>query len=554
LNGKIARYWHTLRHLKAVQFYGRARLKLTRSRVDLRAAPALRAAGTRWAMPVSRVSGWIGPMRFRFLNETHDLNDPSGWDDPSIEKLWRYNLHYFDYLNGRSEGAFLPLPDRLLVDQWIADNPPAVGTGWEPFPTSLRIVNWIKWALAGNALSDRQLHSLAVQTRWLAGRLEIHLLGNHLFANAKALVFAGLFFDGAEAAGWLSTGTRLLEKQIPEQILADGAHFERSTMYHALALEDVLDIVNVANCFNRAIPPGTQALVDACLTLVPAMRDWLAWMSHPDGEISFFNDAAMSIAATARELDLYAERLGFAVVAEREDGLRHFAESGYVAIQRGALVAMLDVAPVGPDYLPGHAHADTLSFELSLYGERVFVNSGISQYGLGQERLRQRGTAAHNTVLVDGEDSTEVWSGFRVARRAKPFDLKISEHDGLQVVVCSHDGYTRLPGKNIHRRTWIFGPNTLTLEDELSGKFNHAEVMLHLHPNVKIAHSGERENQILLTLPRGQLITLAVEGGTFELRAGTWHPMFGISLPNQCLVTRMTVAKAKISMGWKLTY
>jgi uncharacterized heparinase superfamily protein len=550
LNGNIARYWHTLRHLKAVQFYGRARLKLTRSRVDLRAAPALRAAGTRWAMPVSRVSGWIGPMRFRFLNETHDLNDPSGWDDPSIEKLWRYNLHYFDYLNGRSEGAFLPSA-ACLLDQWIADNPPAMGTGWEPYPTSLRIVNWIKWALAGNALSAWQLHSLAVQTRWLAGRLEIHLLGNHLFANAKALVFAGLFFDGAEAVGWLSTGTRLLEKQIPEQILADGAHFERSTMYHALALEDVLDIVNVANCFNRAILPRTQALVDACLKQVPAMRDWLALMSHPDGEISFFNDAAMSIAATAHELDLYAERLGFAVVAKREDGLRHFAESGYVAIQRGALVAMLDVAPVGPDYLPGHAHADTLSFELSLFGERVFVNSGISQYGLGQERLRQRGTAAHNTVLVDGEDSTEVWSGFRVARRAKPFDLKISEHDGLQVVACSHDGYTRLPGKNIHRRTWTFGPDTLALEDELSGKFNHAEVMLHLHPNVKIAHSAERENQILLTLPRGQLITLAVEGGTFELRAGTWHPMFGISLPNQCVVARMTGAKVKISMEWK---
>ena len=81
-------------------------------------------------------------------------------------------------------------------------------------------------------------------------------------------------------------------------------------------------------------------------------------------------------------------------------------------------MALLDVAPVGPDYLPGHAHADTLSFELSLFGQRVLVNSGTSQYEAGPERSRQRGTAAHNTVIVDGHDSSEVWAGFRVARRA----------------------------------------------------------------------------------------------------------------------------------------
>ena len=46
-------------------------------------------------------------------------------------------------------------------------------------------------------------------------------------------------------------------------------------------------------------------------------------------------------------------------------------------------MALLDVARVGPDYLPGHAHADTLSFELSLYDRRTIVNCGISQYANG---------------------------------------------------------------------------------------------------------------------------------------------------------------------------
>ncbi|MEN9780004.1 MAG: hypothetical protein RL014_1152 [Pseudomonadota bacterium] len=95
-------------------------------------------------------------------------------------------------------------------------------------------------------------------------------------------------------------------------------------------------------------------------------------------------------------------------------------DSGYVRLDNGPAVALLDVAPVGPDYLPGHAHADTLSFELSVGAQRVLVNSGTSCYGSSAERLRQRGTAAHNTVVVNGQDSSEVWGGFRVARRPLP--------------------------------------------------------------------------------------------------------------------------------------
>jgi len=102
--------------------------------------------------------------------------------------------------------AGLPPPDMLLenkkelqsdlIKKWVQENPPGEGNGWEPYPISLRIVNWVKWDLAKNCLSDEALHSLAVQARYLLKRPEFHLLGNHLFANAKALIFAGLFFYG----------------------------------------------------------------------------------------------------------------------------------------------------------------------------------------------------------------------------------------------------------------------------------------------------------------------------------------------------------------------
>ena len=103
-----------------------------------------------------------------------------------------------------------------------------------------------------------------------------------------------------------------------------------------------------------------------------------------------------------------------------------------------ATPASADVGEIGPDYRPGHAHADTLCFELSVFGQRLVVNSGTSEYGLGAERLRQRGTAAHSTVQIDGADSSEVWSGFRVARRARPLCRTLDELDGAVILAGGH--------------------------------------------------------------------------------------------------------------------
>jgi len=114
--------------------------------------------------------------------------------------------------------------------------------------------------------------------------LEFHLLGNHLLANAKALVFAGCFFSGDEADGWLRTGLDLLEAEFAEQILDDGAHFELSPMYHAVILEDVLDLIQL----RRAVPgPGWCEKVRSGAHWRRGCWAWLDAMSHPDGEISF---------------------------------------------------------------------------------------------------------------------------------------------------------------------------------------------------------------------------------------------------------------------------
>ncbi|PSJ61515.1 heparinase [Mesorhizobium soli] len=472
-------YAGTVRHLRPVQIYGRLWFHAARPRPDLRPQPGLRQHNG-WVSPARRGQSQIGPDEFRFLNETRSLSQ-SGWDDPAVAKLWLYNLHYFDDLNAE-EAERRTDWHRALIARWTDQNPPGKGTGWEPYPTSLRIVNWIKWALAGNALSPETVASLAIQARWLVRRLERHLLGNHLFANAKALVFAGCFFAGEEAGAWLDLGLSILAREVPEQILEDGGHFELSTMYHALALEDLLDLVNVMRAAGLSVP-------DLWEGKIAAMRSWLAAMSHPDGEIGFFNDAALGIAPSPAELEAYAGRLRFVPAAAAS--LRWLQDSGYVRLGDDRAVALLDVGRVGPDYLPGHAHADTLSFELSVNGRRVIVNSGTSVYGNGPERLRQRGTAGHNTVEIDGENSSEVWSGFRVARRACPEGLFVTMHDEFSIVACSHDGYRRLSGRPCHRRSWYFGGDTLIVSDKVEGGHGRAVAAFHFHPACTLSASAD---------------------------------------------------------------
>jgi uncharacterized heparinase superfamily protein len=535
----LGRLWRTLRWLKREQLIGRLRFLLPRPQPAFGAAPPLRPATGGWVAPAAREPSLIGLTRWRLLSAEHDLAQ-AGWDSPALPLLWRYNQHYFDDLNARDAASRRDW-QRALVDRWLADNPPARGTGWAPYPVSLRIVNWIKWALAGEALAPAWLHSLAVQARWLERNIEWHLLGNHLFVNAKALVFAGLWFGGAEAERWLDRGLRILARELPEQILPDGGQFERSPMYHALALEDVLDLMNVIG--SRA-PPGSAAcaLAPDLRARAQAMLHWLRCMTHASGTLARFNDSTEGVAPTTGQLERYAAALGVSAAPAPGNGLTTLSPSGYVRAVRDGAVALLDVAPIGPDYLPGHAHADTLSFELSLGQREVIVNRGTSVYGTGARRLVERGTAAHSTVQIHDQDSSEVWSGFRVGRRARVHDLVVSDWH----VSAGHDGYRHLRGAPVHLRCWTLEPQALLIEDHIAGS---AAARYHLAPGLNAVQTGPRQWRI--DNGHAECAQIEVEAGG-EARLEAWqHALrFGTLVDAQTLVVALVDGAARVRIRW----
>jgi uncharacterized heparinase superfamily protein len=274
------------------------------------------------------------------------------------------------------------------------------------------------------------------------------------------------------------------------------------------------------------------------------MLRWLDALIHPDEEIAFFNDAAFRIASSPYSLREYAERLDVHIPYRKKESICKLESSGYVRIAKGDAVVLMDVASVGPDYIPGHAHADTMSFEFSLFGQRILVNSGTSIYEAGEERLRQRGTAAHNTVQIDGENSSEVWSSFRVAKRARPFDLQAREEESYVEVRCGHDGYKRLSGNNIHRRRWRLSNHSFEISDNIEGRFQSAVARYHLHPNMRIGGKNK------LQLPDGKSISFSVIGGLAKVVETTWHPEFGKTVKSQCVEVEFHAPVMTMAFAW----
>jgi uncharacterized heparinase superfamily protein len=526
----LLRMLNTVRHLRRDQVIAQVSHRVRRLYEDparLLDEPAGEFPGCQW----SPRRAFLPPMaarendalsiragRLRFVGRAEDIGWPPSWDRAGLPKLWLYNLHYFDYIHSLD-----PVEAKGLVDDWIRRYPPARDqVGWEPYPISLRIMNWCgvffgthRAAIDRDPAFRQELwSSLCRQARWLERHVETHLMGNHLLENAAALVVAGTCFAGSEASRWYGAGRKLLQAQLSEQILPDGGHFERSPMYHTRVVYLLALLVN----------GGDEAVRDLVAEPLRRAAGAMTKLTHPDGRIALLNDSAFGIYNPPDELAAYSE-------APPSAGAGPFAlpDSGYFGMRTedGAYV-ICDAAPIGPDHQPGHAHGDMLSFELSVGGHRVVVDSGVYDYEAGPMRAYCRSTRAHNTVEVDGEDQCEFWGAFRVARRGGVRDVSWSPgSDGFRLSAW-HDGYRRLPGRPIHERTFEWhGDGDFVIRDTIrSDAPNRFAVRLHLDPQCGVTALTERT--VRIDYGGGRVLHLDARGeGRLALEEGLYCPTFG---------------------------
>ena len=467
---KVGRLFQTVRHLRVrqilYQVYYRLSGKLrsrpeqgARQRVPGNSAPQPPGGeeqGDQRAVPPTP-----GAVTFDFLNRpvTFRNAEDIDWNYASEGKLWTYHLNYFDFLlDPAGQGYAGPEPE-TLIHHWI-DREGTHADGWEPYPTSLRLVNWLAYyERKGGELPPAVHASVQRQYANLGGKIEYHLDGNHLLENAIALTYTAYRLgdeDGKRAYA------ALLERQLRAQYLEDGMHYELSPAYHLLLLHRWL---LTYPCFSvPTLAPATAPHLPR--NLHKSLERQLAWTRNfvtNDGRYAHFNDSNADMAPAAPDLLRRAAALGLTAAEQplTDSGYRHWTTA------RADL--WIDAAVIGPDHIPGHAHADNLTFVLHVDGRPVIVDPGVSTYEQGERRTFERSTAAHNTVTLGGRNSSDVWASFRVGRRAR---TTIS-HEFGRTLRARHAGYG-----TAHRREFGLTDQTLTVVDRLAG---NSTGVAHLH-------------------------------------------------------------------------
>ncbi len=547
----LLRLYHTIRYLKphqvAAQISNRLRLKYENPSV-YSTRPVPHFPGCVW----KPLSDFLPPGKqqnravnilqgqMTFINQANSIGWMPAWERKDLPKLWLYNLHYFEWL-----WAFDKLGEekyfanaKAVVQDWISRYTLSRGQhGWEPYPVSLRLMNWCAFFFGAHnsqtqddaAFKEQIWTSLYMQAEWLTNHLEYHLLGNHLLENAAALALLGACFDGNAAKRWRGIGLQLLQEQTREQILSDGLHFERSAMYHSRMVYLFLLLHNTGNAqIQGVVSPLLQKMFRA-----------LASVCHPDRQIALLNDSALGIYNEPVALFNYADAMRCNQL-NGEDAPRGswaLPVTGYYGYyEDNGTYIVCDAGPIGPDYIPGHAHADTFSFELSLRGSRVIVDSGVYNYEVSAKRSFCRSTKAHNTVEIEGQDQSEMWDAFRVARRAYPHDVNwAAQPDGFHLSGW-HDGYMRLAGKPMHYRTFHYrsGGHLMVADRVVSNRSVECRSILHLHPDCSGA--VVENNTVTVMYPAGCFRISYTGNGRLECHDGIYCPEFNKQWKNQVLV------------------
>jgi hypothetical protein len=465
---KLKLYFHTIKYLKPIQIWYRLfyvlRNKLGLYNLFAKQNFQLIPRTLKFSESISSFPWEVKDNTFEFLNQKVSFGKSRiNWNYSEFGKLWTYNLNYFEFLtqsNLSKEEGLNYINDYIAQEKILLD-------GLEPYPISLRVIYWIRF-LSKNKIRNNNIDKvLGKHLIILFNNIEYHVLGNHLLENGFALIFGGMYFSNK--AMWIK-GKAIVEKELEEQIKKDGAHFELSPMYHNIILYRLLDVYNLL--IHNPVFNNQNRFTKKIQIVIERMLSWSGQINESIKRLPYFNDSVNGIVPSFIILDGYAEQLGINI---KKDGFIPISISGYRIISENKHKLIIDGGSFGPTYITGHSHCDALSFEYYFDGNPIIVNSGISTYEKNNRRNSERSTSAHNTVKILDKEQSELWAGFRSARRSKSKILFSDEF--------SFDGICEYYTGELHRRSIELNSNLIIIKDQILGKKGNA--YFHLSPEIR---------------------------------------------------------------------
>lgn len=398
---------------------------------------------------------------FTYLNLTHTFKSYNvDWNFMGHGKLWNYHLQYLDCINDDT----LALNDRLAHLESFSECLLSGKLCAEPYVVSLRLWNILVFAGKNKNISERVDLVIKRQFAYLEKHVEYHIDGNHLLENLICLS-AGEYLANTPNHGlkWFE----LLTRELSKQLLPCGAHYELSPSYHFILMRRLMLL--------QELFPNSAVLNLAIST----MQQWLNGFQWPDGTWANFGDS-YNLSVQRRE--------SIGNITEQQNTLI----SPYQKYSTPFYSIIVKSSPPTPANQPGHSHADIGSFCLWVKGVEVITDMGVSTYENNEQRLFERGTSSHNTVCIDGKNQSDIWSSFRVGKRANSNATWLASNK-LKLEI-SYKGL-------IHTRHFDFDDQTISISDDIRGKHQSAIFRL----NITDLKSFELESNNLILQTKGKV-------------------------------------------------
>lgn len=535
----LGRYYRTIRYLRFSQIRTRVFRKILTlaervppiAHLYAKRIPNLKItelALTRLPLPDQH---YLGERHFEFISKRFDYADT--WFPEGASLLWLFNLHYFDFLTEIKS----PDEKKNFIFDWIATVPVCHPVGWHPYTSSLRICNWIADYPSIKPLLNEEekqalFSSIHNQLRHLLWHLEEDLLANHLIENCRALIVGGIFLN---QESFVSHGMKVLLRELPEQVLSDGGHYERSPQYHTEVLLALLDTHAALRQSSRDIPALLVEKIEAMTHFLAKILDFGKLPGLNDTSPEFVPDPQAVIAYAAQELQI--------PIPSYPELDEHLAATGLFIYRSKRLSVTFDVGPIGPDVQPGHAHSDTLAVLVSIDGIPVLIDAGVYTYETGADREYFRSAGAHNGPIVNSCEPNEMWGAFRVGQREPPPSSTAPRTASLS-----------RGGVQITRAIHVPSAHKLEIEDTYAGSATcQSETRWLLGIPAAQRHSIEARSQASFSVKtdKGEIVLTITGEAHVSLEEAPASPRFYSKESNLCLVTR-AIGSGKITFALAL--
>ena len=482
-----------------------------------------------WKFPLNCISGSYTPETdcFMFLNRAESANTVL-WGGVPDEPLWNYQLHYFEWLFSEFQYSDQYLGrSQYFIQSWCT----SFGQGefsLEPYPTSRRLVSWVKYYIQNKMLPEcNVLNAMIGQSQFLSKNIENHITGNHLISNYKAMIFVGIYFHMSEMGrGFFNLGITGLIRELKIQVLEDGCHFELSPMYHCMVLVDLIETHSLMELSLDKISEFFSDLEEFSFLIQQKIDQMISYITNLTAGITripFINDSCeRQVLPLSDSMFLTASRVGDGRSDQKDDMFTPL--SGLWRVSRGSFTIIFNVSKFGPDSVNGHSHADTLSFELWFGGRELFVNGGVSTYHDLRARKFERSSAFSNGLTFNGESSSEIWGKFRSGRmHSNPEAVAIKSKSEISL-----SGYIRIALGNGGFANWFrnisLQSGLISVTDQVVGTFSSIKFRLRVHPEVKVISSDGSSVYLEST---GAVFKVTWENYIVKLRKSYYSPEFG---------------------------